>query len=78
MNMKTISKSQLKARMLEVFREIERTGEGIIVTDHGRPALRVEALPAQRSIEDVFGDLQNQVVYHEDIMTQETGEWPEV
>lgn len=36
-----ISKSQFKARALELFREIESTGESLVVTDHGRPALEV-------------------------------------
>jgi antitoxin (DNA-binding transcriptional repressor) of toxin-antitoxin stability system len=38
--MKTeMSKSRFKARALEVFREIERTGEPVIITDHGKPSL---------------------------------------
>lgn len=36
-----ISKSQFKAKALELFREIESTGESLVVTDHGRPALEV-------------------------------------
>jgi len=31
-----VTKSKLKARMLEYFREVERTGEPLVVTDHGR------------------------------------------
>jgi hypothetical protein len=38
--MKTqMSKSGFKARALEVFRHIERTGEPVIITDHGEPTL---------------------------------------
>jgi prevent-host-death family protein len=36
-----ISKSKLKAKMLEVFRNIEATGEELIVTVHGKPVLRI-------------------------------------
>jgi prevent-host-death family protein len=36
-----ISKTEFKARALEYFRQIEATGEPVIVTDHGRPALEV-------------------------------------
>ena len=36
-----ISKSQFKARALEYFREIESSGEPVIITDHGRPTLEV-------------------------------------
>jgi len=39
--MKTISKSRLKAKMLSCFREIEATGEPLIVTDNGREVLEV-------------------------------------
>jgi antitoxin (DNA-binding transcriptional repressor) of toxin-antitoxin stability system len=34
-----MSKSRFKARALEVFREVERTGEPVIITDHGKPSL---------------------------------------
>lgn len=36
-----ISKSQFKAKALEVFREVEFSGESIIVTDHGNPTIEV-------------------------------------
>jgi antitoxin (DNA-binding transcriptional repressor) of toxin-antitoxin stability system len=42
--MKTVSKGKLKARMLEYFREVERSGEPLIVTDHGREVLEVRSL----------------------------------
>jgi antitoxin (DNA-binding transcriptional repressor) of toxin-antitoxin stability system len=40
-----ISKWKLKAKMLEYFREVERTGEPLIVTDHGRSVLEIRPLP---------------------------------
>ena len=36
-----MSKGKLKSKMLEYFREVERTGEPLIVTDHGREVLEV-------------------------------------
>ena len=36
-----VSKSQFKAQALALFREIETTGEAVVITDHGRPALEV-------------------------------------
>lgn len=36
-----VSKSALKAKALEYFREVETTGKPIIVTDHGKPKLEV-------------------------------------
>lgn len=38
---KTISKSQFKPRALAYLREVEQTGEPIILTDRGRPVLRI-------------------------------------
>jgi antitoxin (DNA-binding transcriptional repressor) of toxin-antitoxin stability system len=36
-----VSKSEFKAKALEFFRQVEASGESVIVTDHGRPALEV-------------------------------------
>lgn len=36
-----VSKTEFKARALEFFRQVEATGEPIIVTDHGKPALEI-------------------------------------
>ncbi|HKT30212.1 hypothetical protein [Dyella sp.] len=36
-----VSKSEFKARALEFFRQIEASGESVVVTDHGKPALEV-------------------------------------
>lgn len=36
---KSISKSRFKAQALEFFREVERTGAPIIITDRGTPVL---------------------------------------
>lgn len=37
----TVSKSRFKARALEYFREVERTGRELVVTDHGEPVIRI-------------------------------------
>ena len=39
--MEQISKTELKARALEVFRDIEQSGKSRIVTDRGRPTLEI-------------------------------------
>jgi prevent-host-death family protein len=36
-----VSKSQFKARALELFRQVESTGEPVVVTDRGEPRLEV-------------------------------------
>jgi len=55
-NMKTVSKSRLKAKMLEYFREVEATGEPLIVTDHGRAALEIRPLTKRGTTEEVLGE----------------------
>lgn len=37
----TVSKSRFKARALELFRQVERTGKPIVITDRGTPVLRL-------------------------------------
>ena len=74
----TISKSYLKANMLRIFREIEVSGEDLIVTDRGRPVLRIQPLGRRRSAADVFGALRGGVVYDEDVDTPTVDEWPDV
>lgn len=40
--MKTeVSKSQFKAKALEILRRVEATGEPVLVTDHGKPTIEV-------------------------------------
>ena len=36
-----ISKSQFKAKALEIFRQVESSGNPVIVTDHGIPTIEV-------------------------------------
>jgi antitoxin (DNA-binding transcriptional repressor) of toxin-antitoxin stability system len=38
---KTVSKSEFKPRALAFLREIEETGEPLVLTDRGRPVLRI-------------------------------------
>jgi antitoxin (DNA-binding transcriptional repressor) of toxin-antitoxin stability system len=45
-----ISKSRFKARALEIFRRVETTGEPVIITDHGIPALIVKRYTASPDI----------------------------
>ncbi|MDA0311973.1 MAG: type II toxin-antitoxin system prevent-host-death family antitoxin [Gemmatimonadetes bacterium] len=37
----TVSKTRFKARALEYFREVERTGLELIITDRGRPVVKL-------------------------------------
>lgn len=39
--MRRVSRTQFKARALELFRQIEASGESVIVTSKGRPVIEV-------------------------------------
>ena len=45
-----ISKSQLKAKALEYFRQIETTCESVIVTDHGQPTIEIKQFKLKKPI----------------------------
>lgn len=56
---KTISKGKLKPKMLEYFREVEATGEPLIVTDHGREVLEIRPVMSEsnkKSDSDVLAE----------------------
>lgn len=61
--------------MLEIMREIEATGESVVVTDHGRPCVLVEPYAPKRDVREVFGDMTGQLVLHQDPDLPTTGEW---
>ena len=68
------SKSQFKPRSLEYFRQIEQTGEELIITDHGRPVLKV--VPYSDDPEMWFKGLRNTVLRYENPMDPVAeGEW---
>lgn len=75
--MSEVSKSVLKGKMLEYFRRVEETGEELVVTDNGRPVVKVVPFRTRTSAADVFGDVRGRVVYRGDILAPTTDEWPE-
>ena len=76
---KTISKSELHSQMFQVFREIEASGQGIVVTDRGRPVLKIEPIPKKKSVEEVFGpEIQGKIIFHEEPDTPTIDAWENV
>lgn len=71
----TISKSKLKAQMLEIFREIEKTGEEVIVTDRDRPVLRIVPYVSKASVADLFAPYRAQAEIYTDLDTPTIDEW---
>jgi antitoxin (DNA-binding transcriptional repressor) of toxin-antitoxin stability system len=59
-----VSKSEFEVRALELFRQIEASGESIVITDHGIPTLEVRPYRvAERNPLDV---LRGSVVHFDD------------
>lgn len=75
--MDPVSKSALKARMLEYFRKVEESGEELVVTDNNVPVLRIVPIRRRISADSLFADVRGRVVYHEDPVAPTTDEWDE-
>jgi prevent-host-death family protein len=67
----SVSKSRFKARALEFFRQVERTGQPIIITDHGTPVLKV--MPYRENPDAALRVLRASVVKY-DAPTKPVGE----
>jgi prevent-host-death family protein len=76
--MKTVSKSKLKAKLLEFLRLVEAGGEEIIVTDRGKPVLKISQYAKKTSTEELFGQMRGKIRYFEDLTTPTTEEWGEL
>lgn len=55
-----VSKSKLKTHALEYFREVQRTGQELIVTDHGKPVLKI--IPFREDPQEALCRLKGSVV----------------
>ncbi|MFM1798734.1 MAG: hypothetical protein RLZZ117_1012 [Cyanobacteriota bacterium] len=62
-----VSKSHFKAHALELFREIEASGQPLVVTDHGRPTLEIRPYrPADPLPVDPREELRGSVLHFND------------
>ena len=74
--MKTVSKSNLKTHMFSIFRELEKNGGELIVTDNQWPVLKVTPIHSQKTVSDVFADLRNKtVIYRQDVWKPDACVW---
>lgn len=64
--METMSKSYLKAHMLEVFRRLEAEGETLVVTDRGRPVLQISPIARTEKVESLFADVRGRGLLPDD------------
>ena len=56
---KSVSKSYFKPRALEIFREVEASKESIIITDHGRPVLKIVPFTDEETSQSGLDELRN-------------------
>ena len=74
----SVSKSEVNEQLLVYFRIVEQTGEELIVTSNRVPILKISLLKKRKTPQEVFGDFQGKVKYHEDILSDTSNEWPEI
>ena len=60
----TVSKSGFKSRALEYFRQVEKSRKPLIITDRGKPVLRV--VPFSEDPEEILKELRGSVVKYKD------------
>jgi len=58
--MQTISKSRFKPKALQYSREIQETGHEIIISDRGKPVVKI--IPFSENSKTVLEELKNSVI----------------
>jgi len=71
---KVISKSKFKPKALEYFREVERSGKSLIISDRGKPVLKI--IPYSLNTISTLNSLRESVVKYEDPLEPlDSGNW---
>ncbi len=78
MTMVTVSKSVLKARMLEFFRQVEQTGEALVVTSDGVPVLKVVPFIQKQTADVTFADVRGNLTWTGDLDEPTQADWADV
>ncbi len=60
----TISKSKFKPHALKYFRQIEETGQDLIITDHAKPVIKIS--PYHHEPQAILEELRNSILQYED------------
>ena len=58
-----MSKSKFKSHALEYFRQVEQSGKALVITDRGKPVLKV--VPFSEDLQDILKELRNSVLKYE-------------
>jgi prevent-host-death family protein len=59
-----VSKSKFKAHALEYFRTVEKTRKPLVITDRGKPVLKVS--PYSEDPDEILKELRNSLVTYKD------------
>ncbi|MEK6742676.1 MAG: type II toxin-antitoxin system prevent-host-death family antitoxin [Nitrospirota bacterium] len=70
---KVVTKSQFKPHALEYFRKIQETGEEVIITDHGKPVLKV--VPYAERPADALKSLRGSVLKYDEPLKPAGEKW---
>jgi len=62
----TVSKSNFQDHPSEYLREVESTGEELVITDHGRPVLKLVPYPREAQKSSILESLRGSVVRYDD------------
>lgn len=73
-----VSKSKLKAKLLEYLRLAESKEEEIVITDHGKPVLKISPYSTAPTTEELFAVMRGKVTYTDDLTTPTLEEWGEI
>lgn len=60
----TVSKSCFKPKALKFFRQVQETGQELIITDHAKPVLKI--VPFHNETKLVLEELRNSVRRYDD------------
>jgi prevent-host-death family protein len=61
---KSVPKSKFKPHALRYFRQVEETGAELVITDHGKPVLKI--VPYRENPMEALKALEGSVLWYED------------
>ncbi len=75
MTMPIVSKAVLKARLLAYLRDVEATGEPVIVTSYGTPVARITRITQGATVNDQFADARGALHFTGSLDDPTDDEW---
>ncbi len=72
-----VTKKQLKIQLEQILELLETENEEIIVTDQGKPVIKLSKYQPSTPTKELFAPLRGKVKYYEDLTTPITEDWEE-